>query len=161
MPRENRITELLQVACGVGAGEGLRHTCLPRSASAEHLKEDIPADLIELWSQFEQIRLFEDFEYGQWGLLLWGEEEALRNQGAERGLLINREEYKVGDVIVGKFLGDQDRVLVRCDPTTKDYGAVEIVLPIDKRADWPQSWPSLSDFLVSYIGHNGEKYWPH
>jgi hypothetical protein len=62
--------------------------------------------------------------------------------------------------VVGEFLGDTDKLLVRCNPLTDDYGSVLVALPIDRRKQWPV-WLSLAQFVEDFAEHDGEKCWPH
>ncbi len=93
--------------------------------------------------------------------MLWGHEKALKRQDRERAFLVGRDAYIEGDMIVGEFLGDTDKLLVRCDPQCDDFGSVSVTLPIDRRPDWPHLWQSLSDFIEVFVERGGKKYWPH
>ncbi len=64
-----------------------------------------------------------------------------------------------GDVFVGKFIGDQDRLLVRCKSDQPDFGQVLVALPIDPRPLWPVVAESLGEFLMKYVEASGDKYW--
>jgi hypothetical protein len=116
-----------------------------------------PPDLAELWRAVNEARLFEDADHGQWGLVLLSSEESARETGAFRRA---RARDRInGDRVVGLFLGDQDRLIVRVDPKADDYGHVLVALPLDRRADWYRPARSLESFVRSFIEAGGAKYW--
>ncbi len=161
MSDKSQLPELIRTVCSTDAGEGLRHQCSPASGLTQSFDVNVPPDLQAFWDEFGGMRLFEDTEYGQWGLVLWGNEQVRERQETERASLVDRDAYRDGDLVIGEFLGDADKLLVRCDPRCEDFGAVLVVIPVDRREDWPQLWPSLEAFIAAFVDHNGEKYWPH
>ncbi len=64
-----------------------------------------------------------------------------------------------GDLILGRFPGDCDLLLVRCDAACEDYGSVIVSLPVYGRTDWPTFALSLEGFLVEFIENLGDKFW--
>src|SRR5262252_123586 len=81
---------------------------LPDQAAA------LPQDLRDFWNMAGGARLFEDVDYGQWGLVLLSPQEAARETSTfERERSRDRLE---GDLVIGCFLGDQDRLILRTDP---------------------------------------------
>jgi SMI1 / KNR4 family (SUKH-1) len=117
----------------------------------------LPSDLKEFWDRVGSARLFEDVEYGQWGLMIWSAEEA-----TERSSKIARErskDYRPGDLFVGEFLGDSDLLLIRGDRSAPDYGQAMIALPIDARAEWDTVGSSFTDFLDRFVRASGDKFW--
>ena len=116
-----------------------------------------PSDLIDLWRTTQSATLFQDVEYGQWGLDLLSPG---RSVAATIDFRSKRtKDFLDGDCVVGVFLGDSDLLLVRCDPLQKDYGSVLVALPIDQRQEWYHVATSLSDFLAGYIAARGGKFW--
>lgn len=116
-----------------------------------------PSDLIDLWRTTQSATLFQDVEYGQWGLDLLSPG---RSVAATIDFRSKRtKDFIDGDCVVGVFLGDSDLLLVRCDPLQKDYGSVLVALPIDQRQEWYHVATSLSDFLAGYIAARGGKFW--
>ncbi len=116
-----------------------------------------PPALADFWAQASSARLFEDATYGQWGLVLLPPEVA-----AKRSAEFQAQRPKDcirGDLVLGEFLGDQDLLVVRCDPEAPDYGHVIVALPLDERADWDEVAVSLTDFLGQYERAEGAKYW--
>ena len=123
----------------------------------ESLPCECPNDLREFWSVAETARLFEDQEYGQWGLEIFGPTQAseITNQcRSER-----QRDFLEDDLVIGKFLGDSDMLMVRCDPKADDFGSVLITLPLDPRSDWDHVGESFGEFLEKYAKSGGEKYW--
>jgi hypothetical protein len=117
----------------------------------------IPPDLGTFWDCAGGARLFVDAEYGQWGLALWSAADVKTHSPAE--LAKRPNDCISGDVFVGKFIGDQDRLLVRCKSGQPDFGQVFVALPIDPRALWPVVAESLGEFLMKYVEASGDKYW--
>jgi hypothetical protein len=62
-------------------------------------------------------------------------------------------------LIIGEFLGDQEKVLVGCDPESDDFGSVVIVAEIDPRKDWFIPASSVPEFLEHFVSAAGEKFW--
>jgi len=115
-----------------------------------------PKTLTEFWSIARTARLFEDQSYGQWGL------ELLRPRAAAEATAHfrkERTEYVQGDLIIGRFLGDCDLLLVRFDSSTADYGQVLVALPTDGRPDWSHVGLSFGLFLETYVSSAGKKFW--
>ncbi len=111
----------------------------------------LPADIVEAWSICRQARLFEDADYGQWGLhLLTPDASAKRT---EHELAQRPNDYNSDDIVIAEFLGDQDLLVFDHD------GSVLVALPLDPRNDWFRPTPSLGDFLERYVSSTGAKYW--
>lgn len=112
----------------------------------------VPDDLAELWRTCREARLFEDVDYGQWGLRVLSPDESAQRTETER----SARPADVGpeDVVFAEFLGDQE-LLVR---TTSDEGVL-IALPLDPRSDWYTAGPDIEVFLERYLASFGEKYW--
>lgn len=116
-----------------------------------------PSDLIDLWRITQSATLFQDVEYGQWGLDLLSPG---RSAAATIDFRSKRtKDFLDGDCVIGFFLGDSDLLVVRCDPLQKDYGNVLVAMPIDHREEWYRVTPSLSAFLTGYIAARGGKFW--
>lgn len=95
-----------------------------------------PRPLAEFWEKAGGARLFEDVRFGQWGLVLFSPSGSLRATSRYRDERAG--DAATGDLIVGEFLGDQELLLVRCDPGASDWGAViraENPLPSEPRAE--------------------------
>jgi hypothetical protein len=115
----------------------------------------VPADILEFWSVCRQARLFEDIDYGQWGLLLLSPAASAARTALERRQRfadVNSE-----DIVIGEFLGDQELLIVA--PSETQPRRLLVALPLDERADWPEVADNLGDFLVAYLDHTGNKYW--
>lgn len=118
---------------------------------------ECPEELRLFWMEVSTARLFEDTEYGQWGLEILEPTRAV--EVTERFRKERQQDSKYGDLVVGQFMGDSDLLIVRCDPTAIDFGAVMIALPLDTRDDWDIVGDSLGDFLQKYVTSGGDKYW--
>lgn len=114
----------------------------------------LPPDVLETWSVARGARLFEDVDFGQWGLKILSPADSAARTTAER--VARPDEYKQDDIVLGEFLGDQDLLVVE-----GSSGAVLVAMPLDSRRDW---WPAASgvgEFLERYVAAEGSKYWEH
>lgn len=68
-------------------------------------------------------------------------------------------EYLLGDLVLGRFIGDSDLLVIRCDPSSSDFGHLLMATPIDPRKEWYRVAESLSAFLALYIKAGGDKAW--
>lgn len=116
-----------------------------------------PQDLREFWMVARNARLFTDTTYGQWGLEILDPHESVRI--TEQFQRRRTRDVIVGDLIVGRFLGDSDMLLLRSDPDQSDYGSVHVALPIDPRVEWYSVAESFAAFLDTLITSGGAKYW--
>ena len=133
------------------APEGIAHgelTQFPKS---------VPKDVQGFWQEARTAELFKDEQYGQWGLELFAPDRALR-ETLEHTQKRPREFFQ-NDLILGRFLGDSDLLVVRCAAGQKDYGWVTVALPLDKRKDWCVAAESFSEFLSRFVSAQGGKYW--
>jgi len=116
-----------------------------------------PLELQVLWKNYRDLRLFEDPAFGQWGLHIFNPHEAA---AATRMWSHDiRGDYRRGDIVVGEFLGDGERLLVRSDPGLGDFGSVVVSLPLYSRSEWPVVASALLEFLDRFISMQGAKYW--
>jgi hypothetical protein len=117
----------------------------------------IPDELVTFWRIARCARLFEDKVYGQWGLEILDPDTALI---ATRKLRDRRfRDYVSGDLVMGRFIGDSDLLLIRCDPNSTDFGNLLVTNAIDPRHDWYRVAVTLSEFLEAYIKAGGDKTW--
>lgn len=108
-------------------------------------------DLLELWSASREATLFVDADYGQWGLRLLSPSASAtltREKQVER-----LQDFRPHDVVIGRFLGDQDLLVVEVD------GSVLVSLPLYPRAEWFAPARSLRAFISEYVAKAGDKYW--
>jgi hypothetical protein len=61
--------------------------------------------------------------------------------------------------VLGEFLGDAQRLVVRCSSSAEDFGRVYIALPIDPRSEWESPAGSLAEFFALYLDVQGDKFW--
>jgi len=128
-----------------------------KKAFEESVGITLPLAIIHLWDKTSGLRLFEDITYGQWGLILWSPNQVMTEQ--EKYIAQRKEDFHLGDLIVGEFLGDADLLVLRCDETSPDFGNVMIALPLDSREEWYLAANSLESFLSQFIATKGEKFW--
>lgn len=64
-----------------------------------------------------------------------------------------------GDLVIGKFLGDSDLLVVRCAPDSPDFGHVMVALPIDLRKDWYRVAGNLERFFQEDERSERAKFW--
>lgn len=117
----------------------------------------VPPGLSELWSRTRSARLFEDSQFGQWGLVLVSPEEAKEMTADFK--LRRSGDYVPGDLVIGKFLGDSDLLIVRCDPDCHDFGQILVASPLDPRSDWYRVADDFETFLREYERADGAKFW--
>ncbi|MGC4002694.1 MAG: hypothetical protein QM811_05970 [Pirellulales bacterium] len=72
-----------------------------------------PPDLLEFWKTSSRAQIFADKTYGQWGLEILDPNSmaTLTKQFQNR----RKADYMSGDIVVGKFLGDSDLLLIRTE----------------------------------------------
>ena len=112
-------------------------------------------ELVRAWSTSRHSRLFEDIDYGQWGLVLLSPAKAAERTAEQRAQRPNA--YRADDVVLGEFLGDQELLVIA--QSGADRGHVLIALPMDDRPDWPVAASSLTDFPGRYLDALGAKFW--
>jgi hypothetical protein len=161
---DRNVAGVIEQACrewaeprAVEAG-GLRVRCTMEPARGlPAIEPPPPPFLVELWAKVNTARLFEDADYGQWGLELLSPHESAEASGAFRRARVR--DRKKGDLVVGRFLGDSDLLVVRADSKAADFGSVLVALPLDRRADWYHPAASLETFVRSFIAAKGAKFW--
>lgn len=128
-----------------------------KKAFKEKLGIILPLSITHLWDQTSGLRLFEDVNYGQWGLILWSANQVITEQ--EKRIAQRKEDFRPGDLIIGEFLGDADLIVLRCDAAFPDFGNVMIALPLDSRKEWYVAANSLENFLTQFLAACGNKFW--
>lgn len=121
------------------------------------VQASLPPDLIEFWKCASSANLFKDSQYAQWGIEIIDFHEA-RAESA-RHYSTRPRDFKESDLIIGRFLGDSDLLVVRNDSSAEDFGSIVVALPIDKREDWDVVADSFSSFLERLIEAEGDKFW--
>lgn len=129
-------------------------------ASADEISKAAPSgsgaeDLRDLWSTSREAWLFEDTEYGQWGLHLLRPAESTERTSIERAL--RPDDLRADDLVVGEFLGDSDLLVFA--PSEVEAGRYLIALPLDPRKDWYVAGGSIGEVLQRLLDANGDKYW--
>jgi hypothetical protein len=115
----------------------------------------LPAEIAEMWSAVGGARLFEDIDYGQWGLVILDPIASAARTAHERA--IRPSEFASDDIVLGEFLGDQELLVVA--PSEEGARRIMIALPLDARSDWFGVAGSLGEFLEAYLLSAGDKFW--
>ena len=131
-------------------------TGVPRE-EIQSRQEGVPPELIAFWTTHKSAKLFEDRNYGQWGLVILSPDESAK--ATREFLEERRSDAHVGDLVVGEFLGDSDLLLVRCDSGQEDYAEVIVALPLDPRDQWYRVSKSFLEFLYAFGKRGGKKFW--
>jgi hypothetical protein len=157
----NAFRAFIEPQDGLGDGNPFKLACsLDGPASAAEVtaawpSADLPEELLQAWSVSRQSRLFEDVDYGQWGLKLLSPEVAAQRTAKEQSK--RPEDYRSDDVVIGEFLGDLELLVYA--PSEANRGHVLIALPLDERADWYAAGIDLAEFLVRFRTAFGDKFW--
>ncbi len=133
----------------------LADPALPEDVNAAWGNEELPNELMQLWRLASGARLYEDVDYGQWGLeILSPEQSALRTR---RERETRPEAFGSDDFVVGEFLGDQDLLVLVSSGVGERR--VLVALPLDARPAWYSAGADLGDFIARYVETGGDKYW--
>lgn len=129
-------------------------------ATREEVAEAFPnasvtGDLLSLWLSTGEAWLFQDIDYGQWGLHLLTPRDSAARTAEE--LASRPEDYRPGDVVVGEFLGDSD--LMVFSPYEAPERRYLVAPPLDPRDEWFSLAASAAEFLEKYLASEGAKYW--
>ena len=129
----------------------------PISLRIAEVTRDVPSDVLAFWTQANGADLFIDGTYGQWGL------QILSNSSAEKEtesfLATRSKDARPGDLVLGKFYGDSDLLIIRSLKEARDFGEVIVAMPCDSRQNWPVVARSFKEFLSKFTKSNGAKYW--
>ena len=99
--------------------------------------------------------MFEDVDYGQWGLALLSPTASARRTAEQRAL--RPADYRPDDVVAGEFLGDLELLVMA--PSEAGERGILIALPLDDRQEWYPAAPDLAQFLERYRDQQGAKFW--
>jgi len=147
-PRDGLTNNPFRLACSLEEGAPDAEISAARSGV------ELPAELEEFWTQSRSARLFEDVDYGQWGLRILAPEQSLDRTAAERR--DRPDDIHATDLVVGEFLGDHELLVLALDEEAR---GVLIALPLYPRVDWYRAGATLGDFLERYLDAVGEKFW--
>jgi hypothetical protein len=118
----------------------------------------LPDEIKVLWSKGSEFHLNSDVIYGQWGCILWSPAEIAARHESAIGWR-RPDDFRSGDLIIGEFRGDSDLVVLRCDPSSQDFGSIVIALPIDPRDEWPCVASSVTEFIEIFLSNSEKKFW--
>lgn len=144
-----------------GGGNPFKLSCrVDPGASADEIAQAAPSaseseDLRALWSASREAWLFEDTEYGQWGLHLLRPAESAVRTSAERAR--RPDDLRPDEVVLGEFLGDSE-LLVHA-PSEVGGRRYLVALPMEPREDWYAAGGSAAEVLERLLDANGDKYW--
>lgn len=130
---------------------------LAEPATADEIAEawpdrSVPQDAIDAWTTAREARLFEDIQYGQWGLILLSPAASADRTANECNA--RPDDLRPDDLVLGEFLGDQELLVI-----SGDDHRILIALPLDDRADWDTAAADLGEFLALYWRNGGDKFW--
>jgi hypothetical protein len=108
-------------ACAEPGGDGPEYSpfklscSLSKPATPEEIcsawpSMSLPAELVDAWSVSREARLFEDVDYGQWGLVLLSPAASARRTAEQRAQ--RPTAYRADDVVIGEFLGDLELLVI-------------------------------------------------
>jgi hypothetical protein len=117
----------------------------------------IPDDVRKFWEVARSATLFKDQQYGQWGVQVLEPKEALAE--SSRQVAARPRDFASSDLVLARFFGDSDLVVLPCNPARADFGSVTIAPPLDLRGAWPLVAESFGDFLDRLVEEQGDKYW--
>jgi hypothetical protein len=140
------------------------YTVRPPKAWSKELIENqlgigLPLEIQALWNNSSELRIYEDVNYGQGGLVIYGPQNLVSLHREKAGQKQWEGRFRQGDLVMGELIGDDELVLLRCDPEQEDFGDVIIALPIEARTQWPTVESSLTTFLEKFLESPAEKYW--
>jgi hypothetical protein len=104
-----------------------------------------------LWRTTGSAELYQDIDYGQWGLRLLDPLASRKRTDIERSG--RPSDFEEGDIVLGEFLGDLELLVVDA------MGSVRVALPIDPRSEWYVAAADLAEFLTRYREAHGAKFW--
>jgi hypothetical protein len=114
-----------------------------------------PDELVRAWSVSRESRLFEDVDYGQWGLVLLSPAASAERTAEQKAL--RPADYGPDDVVAGEFLGDLELLVMA--PSEAGNRRILVALPLDDRQEWYPAAPDLARFLERYRDRHGAKFW--
>ena len=123
-------------------------------AEAWH-ETQLPLEVLELWGECREAKLFADVEYGQWGMRILAPKRSasvLEFQRRDRP-----DDFVEDDVVVAEFLGDLELLVFA--PSEEGERRVLVALELDPRAEWYGVGSSLDQFFQRYLAAQGEKFW--
>jgi len=144
---KDHMESLFRFACSFTEG----HPGLP-----ENYPYNVPTEVKDFWATASTAELFQDVDYGQWGLEILSPEESASRSERDREYY---PDFRSDELIIGRFRGDSEILIVSCGDD--EYGTIRVGLPIDKYPDWPVVAKNFKEFLEKYAEADGNKYWEH
>jgi hypothetical protein len=117
--------------------------------------DPIPQALTEFWLLHASARLFEDVDFGQWGLHVYSPVAAASATDVARRA--RPFDHEAGYIVIGEFLGDLEYLVLETEGSRTV--SVRVALPLDERATWYTAAIDFPDFLLRYALAEGDKFW--
>ncbi len=141
---------------GVGSSPFRLASRVEAGTTSDEVSAAWPAHLLlpelkALWLSSREAWLFQDIDYGQWGLHILDPAAAAARTNAEGAG--RPGDFEATDAVIGEFLGDTELLVLEAN------GGVMVALPLDPRAVWTRVASTLSEFLTRYLEAVGDKYW--
>ncbi|WP_182112773.1 hypothetical protein [Actinotalea sp. JY-7876] len=160
MTLESTVRELSALTAPDTYGGPFRLACTLQGPATDDelatagLPSGAAGELITLWRLCRSARLFEDVDYGQWGMRLLTPHESVARTAERRRA--HPLDYGPDDLVFAEFLGDLDLMVI----SPEGHGAQVLAVPeLCARDEWFQVGNSLEGFLGRYLRERGEKFW--
>lgn len=114
----------------------------------------VPDEVRELWLTSRSARLLVEETYGASGLEILSPANSATSTSEWFG---EREDMREGDVLVGRFLGDADRLVFA--PSESGRRRLLVADPIDYRDNWYGAARTIAGFLIRYHESCGDAFW--
>lgn len=114
-----------------------------------------PEELVVFWLASREAWLFEDVDYGQWGLHILSPTDSAARTRFERES--RSDDFRSGDIVLGEFLGDLELLVYA--PAEESARRYLIALPLDPRNDWYPAGTSVAELLQGLLASDGKKFW--
>ncbi len=118
----------------------------------EAWKHGVNDEARALWLLCGEALLFEEPDYGQWGLHLLGPAASAARTAYEQAE--RPEDIRPSDVVIAEWLGDLELVVLA--GTDEQVLAAE---PLDERSQWTKVAPNIATLLCNLVASDGERYW--
>lgn len=118
---------------------------------------NLPEDVLKFWQTTRHASLFKDHQYGQWGIQIQEPSQAALETSRQKSS--RPKDFLDTDLVLARFFGDSDLVVINCDSDSPDFGSVIIATPLDHRCDWRVVALAFGEFLNCLTVAQGDKYW--
>ena len=147
VPHARRADSPFRLVSSVSSSTG------PGEVDAAWYPRDIPDEVTSMWGAARSARLFEDVDFGQWGLVILNPHDSRLRSDAERQA--RPQDFRDDDIVLGEFLGDQELLVVA--PSESGVRRVLVALPLDPRSEWHGAAEDLATFLNVVLRRRGKQ----